>query len=66
MFRGDFYEPFELEAYPFDAQPLKMVLRTMSLCVILAWFQVLLSGTCPHQHFSLASLQKWGHRRPLL
>ena len=28
QFRGDFYEPFELHAYPFDVQPLKLVLRT--------------------------------------
>lgn len=28
QFRGDFYEPFELQAYPFDVQPLKLVLRT--------------------------------------
>jgi hypothetical protein len=27
-FEGDFWEPFELESYPFDVQPLKVVLRS--------------------------------------
>lgn len=27
-YEGDFWEPFELESYPFDVQPLKVVLRT--------------------------------------
>ena len=30
-FEGDFWEPFELESYPFDVQPLKVILRSENM-----------------------------------